>query len=582
MDPRPPEDAIGSRGVDAALDASLDAARRAGPARRAWIYAKLSGPGWLQGAITLGGGSLAGALYLGVVGGFDTLWVQPLAMLLGVVMLAAVGYVALSTGQRPLVSVNTRISPVLGWSWLVAVLVANHVWCLPQYALAEAAVQQNLLPALQYQGVGIDWAWGIGLITFAATAGVVAFYDAGSRGVKLVEGVLKGLVGLIVVAFVAVVAVLAARGALPVGKILAGLVPTLSSATRPTADLAALIDRTGPAARFWADRVAAQQRDLVIGAFGVAVGINMTFLLPYSLLKKGWSRRHRGLAAFDLGIGLVAPFFLATTCLVIASASQFHARDADVLDAAGKPRPAAAAGYYDALTARAEATGIALPAAPAARRAALDALPPADRRLSAALVGRDAGALATTLEPLVGKTVAQYVFGVGVLGMAVSTIIVLMLMNGFAVSEALNRPDSRAVRLVGAMTPGLLGLFAPAIWAGQTKAALAIPANVIGGSLIPIAYFTFFLMMNSRKLLGDARPRGAARVVTNALMLLSTAVATVGCVWGLLARGAWGYAGVGLLAALFAWGLIEFLRREGRAESADEAVEFAAPVGEGR
>ena len=25
-------------------------------------YAKISGPGWLQGAITLGGGSLAGAL----------------------------------------------------------------------------------------------------------------------------------------------------------------------------------------------------------------------------------------------------------------------------------------------------------------------------------------------------------------------------------------------------------------------------------------------------------------------------------------------------------------------------------------
>ena len=32
-------------------------------------YSKLCGPGWLQSAITLGGGSLASALYLGVVGG---------------------------------------------------------------------------------------------------------------------------------------------------------------------------------------------------------------------------------------------------------------------------------------------------------------------------------------------------------------------------------------------------------------------------------------------------------------------------------------------------------------------------------
>ena len=52
-------------------------------------YSKLSGPGWLQSAITLGGGSLAGSLYLGVLGGPSLLWLQPLAMLLGVVMLAA-------------------------------------------------------------------------------------------------------------------------------------------------------------------------------------------------------------------------------------------------------------------------------------------------------------------------------------------------------------------------------------------------------------------------------------------------------------------------------------------------------------
>ena len=519
-----------------------------------WAYTKLSGPGWLQGAITLGGGSLAGALYLGVVGGFDTLWVQPLAMLLGVVMLAAVGYVALSTGERPLVSVNTRISPVLGWSWLVAVLIANHVWCLPQYALAEAAVQQNLIPSLKYGGGGLDWAWGIGLILFICTATLVAFYDAGSKGARLVEGVLKAMVGLIVLAFIAVVAVLAAKGALPFGHIFAGLVPTLSSATQPTAELKPLIDRTGPAAAFWADRAMSQQRDLVIGAFGVAVGINMTFLLPYTLLKKGWRKRHCGLAIYDLSIGLVVPFVLATTCLVIASASQFHGKSADVLDADGNPRPAAAASFNAALAARATSTN--LPATPA------------DRAVAAALVSRDAGDLAATLEPLVGKAVAQYVFGLGVLGMAVSTIIVLMLMNAFAVSEALGMPDSRRVRLIGAMMPGLLGLFTPVIWSGQTKAALAIPANVIGGSLIPIAYFTFFLMMNSKKLLGDARPTGAARVVTNALMLLSTTVATVGCVWGLLNRGAWGYCGIGLLATLFTWGLIEFLRRELRDEPA--------------
>ena len=47
------------------------------------IYARLSGPGWIQAAVTLGGGSLVGALYLGVIGGYEFMWLQPLAMLCG-------------------------------------------------------------------------------------------------------------------------------------------------------------------------------------------------------------------------------------------------------------------------------------------------------------------------------------------------------------------------------------------------------------------------------------------------------------------------------------------------------------------
>ena len=41
-------------------------------------FSRLSGPGWLQGAITLGGGSLGGSLYLGMIAGYDLLWLQPL------------------------------------------------------------------------------------------------------------------------------------------------------------------------------------------------------------------------------------------------------------------------------------------------------------------------------------------------------------------------------------------------------------------------------------------------------------------------------------------------------------------------
>ena len=65
-------------------------------------FVRLSGPGWLQSAITLGGGSLAGALFLGVLGGSKLLWLQLMAISMGVVMLSAISYVTLSTGERPL------------------------------------------------------------------------------------------------------------------------------------------------------------------------------------------------------------------------------------------------------------------------------------------------------------------------------------------------------------------------------------------------------------------------------------------------------------------------------------------------
>ncbi|MFM1555085.1 MAG: hypothetical protein ACKJR1_01210, partial [Limisphaerales bacterium] len=79
----------------------LTSVENASTSEKIKTYTKLSGPGWLQGAITLGGGSLAGSLYLGVIGGTQLLWLQPLMMIFGVLMLSVIGYVTLSTGKSP-------------------------------------------------------------------------------------------------------------------------------------------------------------------------------------------------------------------------------------------------------------------------------------------------------------------------------------------------------------------------------------------------------------------------------------------------------------------------------------------------
>ena len=89
----------------------LSQAESAGVFPRLRAYISLSGPGWLQSAITLGGGSLASSLFLGVLAGYSLLWLQPLAIVLGIVMLSAISHVTLSTGQSPFVSINNEINP---------------------------------------------------------------------------------------------------------------------------------------------------------------------------------------------------------------------------------------------------------------------------------------------------------------------------------------------------------------------------------------------------------------------------------------------------------------------------------------
>ena len=108
-------------------------------------YTRLSGPGWLQSAITLGGGSLSGALFLGVLGGTNMLWLQLVAILMGVIMLSAISYVTLSTGKRPFPLINEHINPALGWGWLLATITANMIWCMPQFALCFEALDKNLI-----------------------------------------------------------------------------------------------------------------------------------------------------------------------------------------------------------------------------------------------------------------------------------------------------------------------------------------------------------------------------------------------------------------------------------------------------
>ena len=299
----------------------LAEAQNKGLSGRLATYAKLSGPGWLQSAITLGGGSLASSLIMGILGGFSLLWVQPMAMILGIIMLSAIGYVTLSTNQQPFRAIRDHVNPVLAWGWVLAVAAANIVWCLPQYALANAVLTQNLLPGVLGPNGSLTTAGGdngpqVSMAVVSACLLVVCTaitwsYERGGWGIKLYESLLKLLVAIIVLCFVGVVGVLASKGTIDWSQAARGLIPNFSSFWHPSEQFTPYLNEMSEAARrFWTEYIVAKQQDVIFSAAATAVGINMTFLFPYTLLRKGWTQEFKGLVTFDLSTGMFIPYVI--------------------------------------------------------------------------------------------------------------------------------------------------------------------------------------------------------------------------------------------------------------------------------
>ena len=515
-------------------------------------FVRFSGPGWLQSAITLGGGSLSGSLYLGVLGGFMFMWLQPLAMIAGIIMLSAIAYVTLSTGKRPLGAINEHINPVLGWGWLFASMMANLVWSLPQFALATAALRQNLLPNV-FGVEAMPEFWGqfcASAIVLVVAMTAAMLYTTGGTGMKIFEVVVKCLVGTTVVCFIGVVVRLTMLGELPWGSIAKGFIPDLSLLSSPTNELMPLINGVAAEYRsFWSDMIVSQQRSVMISAAATAVGINMTFLFPYSMLRKGWDRDFRGLAIFDLSTGLFFPFLLATSCVVIASASQFHAQPGAGLlgdtNLEGHeviiPAPNLVAGYNGLLKSRLSAE---IGADAVAELVATDTLQDriaqmskADHVMAATLAKRDAFNLSDSLSPLVGRRFSHYVFGLGVLGMAMGAATMLMLINGLCFCEMLNLPAKGWPQRIGSLMV-CVGILGPFFW-GDAKMWLAIPTSVFAMTLLPFAYFSFLALMNQKTLLGNDMPRGMRRVWWNTLMILSAGLAALASFYSLWSTIGW-------------------------------------------
>jgi len=411
-------------------------------------YLRTMGPGYMQSAMTLGGGSAFAAIFAGAAFGYKLLWVAPLAMLLGVVVMAAVAWQTLSTGKDPYDALKEHAHPAFAWAFAWGGLISSIIWQFAQYALAGAMI--GLL-------LGVSPAVG-GLIALAWCVPVGLLYGNANRFVRWYELILTGMVWFIIVCMLVVVV----RAGVPeAGSIASGFVPSIPE---DWSGLNAAGEQTGIAANI-----------VIVSGLAAAVGANMLFVYPYTLMRNKWGRGERKVALLDLVLGMLVPFTIAVTLLVIASASVFHFGDAPFVGARISPR-------------------------------------------GAAEIFAEPGRL--------GETVGVWIFGLGILAMALSSITMQMLASGFAGVKLFNLRDQSVGHKAFTLLPAV-GVFG-AIWWGQVAAWVAVPTNVVCGIFLPVSYIGFLILHLKRGFLGDDAPKGYGSLVWTLGMVIAVLVITGG------------------------------------------------------
>lgn len=414
-----------------------------------WQNIRQGGPGWLQGAMTLGGGSAVTSLTIGAVYGFEFLWIQPISMLIGCIMLFTLSHQTLSTGQAPFKAMATHVSPALAWAWALAAAGSSIIWGFSHYPLSAGMLEEAIAVLTGFHLTGADDGLLRELYLFALAVAVwcvcvltVWNYASGQRGVKLFENGIKILSALVVVSFAWVVVSATTTGNIDWPAVFSGFIP-----------------------RSLPDDVLGVTT--LMAALGTAVGINMTFVYGYTLLRRGWGRQQRALARTDIILGLVIPYFIVTSLISIAAAAALHGGQ-EGMSMAARLSPAEASRMFT--------------------------------------------------EVGMGEIVGQLVFPLGILGMAVGSLVMHMLTCGAVLGELLHlQPDSFKYRLACLLpTPAVLGVF---LWSSMGPYVI-LPTSAICGVLLPIAYLGWLVLNNRDAYLGADRPRGGRALVYNSAMVM--------------------------------------------------------------
>ena len=133
------------------------------------------------------------------------------------------------------------------------------------------------------------------------------------------------------------------------------------------------------------------------------------------------------------------------------------------------------------------------------------------------------------LSGTIGPVVGRLVFNLGILGMALSSIILQMICCGFVAIEVFGlKFGSPRYRLACLLpVPGVLGAV---LWT-DISLWVAVPTTLLCGFLLPLAYLGFVKLQRSSVYLGSDLPRGPKATAWIGSMLVAILVLVVFLGW---------------------------------------------------
>lgn len=261
--------------------------------KRSLGYIKLSGPGFMNAAFTLGAGSFASSVTLGAAYGYDMLWIPLYSFAFGMFMLAlAARFVTAS--ETNIIEAQDRYHGKFFGSFatgLVACFIASIVYSFGQYALGSDALTSL------FHVIGVPIPKSVSWIFLVAISVPLSLmYGSGEnpKAVKFVENAMKVMIGIMLLVFGAVLCV---TGINVPAMIKGLLIPKLPSG------LDGII--------------------MLIGSLTATIGVMDWVLFNNGMLSRGYSEEHETLGRFDAFFGGLLPVTLILSFVSIAFAEAF-------------------------------------------------------------------------------------------------------------------------------------------------------------------------------------------------------------------------------------------------------------------